>query len=299
MEIESNEYNQINEIKEKKSLKPSLEDIIKNNLFQFKIEEVIHILFSLKDNKNEFMNYSQTLSFINKNTEFQLQIFLEVLNEKFGKENIIKEIYKYLFTQKESPLIENKNNNHIEKLEKEKEKKFKTTNKKYFINPIKKNIKIDEISQDKIKIKNKWIISIKSKFLENFLITQNKIENNIIYYLYKNDLNNIFLYIPIFEANNYLNDNFKKIIEDNNKILFICEHYKNRNKNIRCNSYGVYDLYRKDFVLAELHSNFREDHPYRIKTKNKNKYINKEEIMEIFEYFSKIQLKEVLIIKEN
>ena len=299
MEIESNEYNQINEIKEKKSLKPSLEDIIKNNLFQFKIEEVIHILFSLKDNKNEFMNYSQTLSFINKNTEFQLQIFLEVLNEKFGKENIIKEIYKYLFTQKESPLIENKNNNHIEKLEKEQEKKFKTTNKKYFINPIKKNIKIDEISQDKIKIKNKWIISIKSKFLENFLITQNKIENNIIYYLYKNDLNNIFLYIPIFEANNYLNDNFKKIIEDNNKILFICEHYKNRNKNIRCNSYGVYDLYRKDFVLAELHSNFREDHPYRIKTKNKNKYINKEEIMEIFEYFSKIQLKEVLIIKEN
>ena len=167
MEIESNEYNQINEIKEKKSLEP-LENIIKNHLFQFKIEEIIHILFSVKDNKNDFMNYLQTLSFINKNTEFQLQIFLEVLNEKYGKENIIKEIYKYLFTQKESPLMGNENNNHIEKIKKKTEKKFKTTNKKYFINPNKKNIKIDEISQDKIKIKNKWINSVKSEFSENF-----------------------------------------------------------------------------------------------------------------------------------
>jgi hypothetical protein len=123
---------------------------------------------------------------------------------------------------------------------------------------------------------------------------------NIIGYFYKNNFNNVFFYYPIFEKSHFLvNDNTKKILEDKNKILFVCEMYKNEQENNRCNSFGIFDLYSMEFSLFSKHSKNIKIHRHSIETKINKKCRNIDEIMEIISQFCSNKIKGALIIKEN
>jgi hypothetical protein len=103
MEEQNNDNIKLNtEINKKKNLKP-LEEIIRENLKEFKLENVIQIYFSIleKDKekdiiKNKKLSCPNTLFPICKNIEFQLHIFLEILRENYGDKNIINALYKYI-----------------------------------------------------------------------------------------------------------------------------------------------------------------------------------------------------------
>ena len=310
MKIDDN-ANSNNNIKEEREIRP-LSEIIEKYLSQFKIEEAINIFFSLKENdkksnKNKKINYEKSLSRIEKNTKFQLQIFVEVLRENYDDQCIIKELYKYLFinAQKNSLMFEEENNdkensqneefkkeesdNHIKKLEE----------KDYIFILNKGKIKKKKLLENVIQIDNNWIIPSNSSYFD-FLLNKNKIRKNIIGYLYKDNSNNIFFYNPIIEQNNLIkNENLKKIIENKNKLLFVCELFLNENKNNRCNSYGIYDLNTMDFKLGAPHSKDNDDHPHSLKTKYKDNGIIIDEIMEVIFYLSNMEKNGALIFNDN
>ena len=135
--------------------------------------------------------------------------------------------------------------------------------------------------------------------LPETILNKDEMANNILGYLYKNTFNNIFFYYPILEQNHFiLNDNTKKILEDTNKILFVCELYKNEEETNRCNSFGIFDLYTLEFSLFAMHSKDIKEHPHSIKMKNNKKCMNKDEIMNIISQISKKKIKGALLIKD-
>lgn len=259
-----------NEIIENKNKRP-LEKIIRETFSQFKIEDIMHVFFSLIENKNDLIindiNTFEVLSNIDKNIEFQLKIFLEVLRENYEEQYIIQEFYKYLFN------VNIKNDKNVNKNYISLEKNGKMKKKEYFK-----------------KIKNNLIIPIKSKFKLSL-----KDKKNVIGFLYKNK-NNIYFYYPIQEQNIFLNENMKKIIEDTKKILFVCIKYLPENENNIINSYIIYDLERMDFSFRKIHSSDMNDYLHSIKIKYE--FELKDEIMEIIPDFLKMNINSALIIKE-
>lgn len=292
------------EIKEKGELKP-LGNIIQENLTYFKIEEVINIFFSLKEdanktNKNNKAYFQKSLSRIDKNTIFQLKIFLDVLRKNYGDQCIINELYKYIVNKNSNDSLIKKHEENEEIIH-QKDKDDKYTNnidKKAYIfilnkeNKKKKFLEID-------KINNNWIIPSKSKYLDSFL-NRNEIKKNIVGYVYKNNSNNVFFYYPILESNNLIKDEYlKKFIKNKNQLLFVCELFINESENKRCNSYGIYDFNSMNFSLGAIHSKVINDHPHSLKFKSEDSISNKDEIMEIIFCFSKMDIKGALIINEN
>jgi hypothetical protein len=313
MKMKNNGNSYLNkEIKEKIELK-SLGSIIQEYLSYFKTEEVINLFFSLKEDENTSINnkkkFNQNpLTRADKNTTFQLKIFLEVLRENYGDQCIINELYKYIVNKNKkdsSKKIGKKNDkNHRN----DECKKFTNNNllnsfdKKDYIFILNKENKQKELSKDFIKIdrsSNNWIISTKSKCLDMFL-NKNEITKKIIGYLYKMNSNNIFLYYPMIEQNLFIKDkNLKKIKENDNKLFFVCELYINERESNRCNSYGLYDLNSMNFSVGAPHTKSINEHPHSLIPKNEDSISEKDELMEIIVYFSKMDIKGALIINEN
>ena len=134
------------EIKEKKYLKP-LEEIIRENLTKFRLENVIQIYFSILEKdvekdiiKNKKLSCQNSLFSINKNMEFQLHIFLEILRENYGDKNIIKELYKYIFSKNQNNPKDENNLKNEPKIIVE-QQKLDNNNKKSFINKKRKRYK--------------------------------------------------------------------------------------------------------------------------------------------------------------
>ena len=134
------------EIKEKKYLKP-LEEIIRENLTKFRLENVIQIYFSILEKdvekdiiKNKKLSCPNSLFSINKNMEFQLHIFLEILRENYGDKNIIKELYKYIFSKNQNNPKDENNLKNEPKIIVE-QQKLDNNNKKSFINKKRKRYK--------------------------------------------------------------------------------------------------------------------------------------------------------------
>ena len=301
MEEQNNDNIKLNtEINKKTNLKP-LEEIIRENLKEFKLENVIQIYFSIleKDKekdiiKNKKLSCQNTLFSIGKNIEFQLHIFLEILRENYGDKNIINALYKYIFS-KDNPNQKNKNALKMEPKKVFEQQMLDNNKRNFFIN--KKRRKRNESSEIILKIKNNRIISTKTR--SEIILNENEMAKNIIGYLYKNNFNNVFFYYPIFEQSHFLvNDNTKTILEDKNKILFVCEMYKNEQENNRCNSFGIFDLYSMEFSLFSKHSK-DINHRHSIETKINKKCRNKDEIMKIISQFCSSKIKGALIIKEN
>ena len=304
--MENKDNNYIIHKKDLKKNKKPLEDIINNNLSQFNKEDIIHIFFFLKENenkliKNKNINFPEALSYINKYIKIQLKIFLEVLCENYNEENIINELYKIIFFKKiDNSILQEKCINKENLTEKEK-KAIKNNNniyKKKNYTSLKKKTKRKrkESITHSIKIKKNWIIPIKSSFSE-IPLKEEEISQNIIAYLYKNNSNDIFIYYPIFEQNNFINDNMNKIIEDKNKILFVCELNRNEIIKDKCNSYGIYNLETMDFSLGAKHSKTVEEHKISIKSKLNSQISKKNELFDIYSKFSKMKIKGALIIK--
>ena len=304
--MENKDNNYIIHKKDLKKNKKPLEDIINNNLSQFNKEDIIHIFFFLKENenkliKNKNINFPEALSYINKYIKIQLKIFLEVLCENYNEENIINELYKIIFFKKiDNSILQEKCINKENLTEKEK-KAIKNNNniyKKKNYTSLKKKTKRKrkESITHSIKIKKNWIIPIKSSFSE-IPLKEEEISQNIIAYLYKNNSNDIFIYYPIFEQNNFTNDNMNKIIEDKNKILFVCELNRNEIIKDKCNSYGIYNLETMDFSLGAKHSKTIEEHKISIKSKLNSQFSKKNELFDIYLKFSKMKIKGALIIK--
>ena len=287
-------------IKEKKNLKP-LEEIIRENLSEFKLENVIQIYFSILEQdkekdiiKNQNLSFPNNLYSINKNIELQLNIFIKILRENYGDKNIIKELYKYIFSK--DPKSKKGRNSLKKEHLKVKQKKLANNKNNSFIN--KKKRRRYESSDIILKIKNNMIIYTKTGLTETIL-NKDEMANNILGYLYKNTFNNIFFYYPILEQNHFIvNDNTKKILEDKNKILFVCEMYKNEQEADRCKSFGIFDLSKMEFSLFTMHSKDIKEHPHSIEMKNDKKYKNKDEVMKIISQFSKNKIKGALLIKD-
>ena len=286
--------------KEEKNLKP-LEEIIRENLSEFKLENVIQIYFSIleKDKekdiiKNKKLSFPNDLYPINNNMKIQLNILIKILRENYGDKNIIKELYKYIFSKDHKS---SKGGNDLKKEpQKVEQTKLDNNKKNTFIN--KKKRRRHEPSGAILKIKSNMIISTKTGVSE-IILSKDEMAKNILGYLYKNTFNNIFFYYPILEQNHFiLNDNTKKILEDTNKILFVCELYKNEEETNRCNSFGIFDLYTLEFSLFAMHSKDIKEHPHSIKMKNNKKCMNKDEIMNIISQISKKKIKGALLIKD-
>jgi hypothetical protein len=311
MKMKNNGNSHLNkETKEKIELK-SLGSIIQEYLSYFKTEEVINIFFSLKENENTSIKNKKkfnqnSLSRHDKNTTFQLKIFLEVLRENYGDQCIINELYK---------CIVNKNTqDSSKKINKKKDKIRRNDECKIFINDnlidsfdkkdyifiLNKENKQKKLPKDFIKIdriSNNWIAPTKSKCL---FLNKNEIEKKIIGYLYKMNSNKIFLYYPIIEQNYFIKDeNLKKIKENDNKLFFVCELYINERESNRCNSYGLYDLNSMNFSVGAPHTKSINEHPHSLIPKNEDSISEKDELMEIIFYFSKMDIKGALIINEN
>ena len=285
--------------------KTPFEYIINNYLSQFQIQDIINFFFFFTENekklkrKEENINENKDspydiLSFINKNNQVSIRAFLEVLRENYGDECIIKELYKKLID--ESP----NNNSFLQNIEINKE----------IINIDTKNISTKRLSRkiarkkhyntliNKIKVKNNWIIPLEST-LSNISLKEDEIQIKIVGYLQKSKFNHIFLFYPIFKKNNYISDKLNEIIQDNNKILFVCEMYQNQNQNNRCNSYGIFDLSKMNFSLGAKHSKRKNQHPHSKKLKIKDKSTKEDELIETIIQFKKMSINGALIIKEN
>ena len=314
--MENKDSSQLNDNQNlKKNIKP-LEDIVKNNLSQFKNEDIIHIFFSLKnqniliDNKN--FDFPEALKYIKNNTKVQLKIFLEVLSENYENDNIISELYKKIFIgNNDNSYLQQKYINKINKekhSEKRKERHINNNNdnQNNYINFPKKIKRKREksIVHNNIKIKNNWIIPLKSSFsgMGISLNEEEDISKNIIGYLYKNKSNHIFIYYPIFEQNIFTNDNMNKIIEDKKKILFVCELFINERIKDRCNSYGIYNLETMNFSMGGRHSKSIEEHENSRKVQLNdyyNQYNKDNELFDIISQFSTMKIRGALIIKEK
>jgi len=305
--MENKDNIQIKDNKDLKKNKKPLEDIINNYLSLFDKEDIIHIFFFLKENedkliKNKNINFPEALSYIDGNEKIQLKIFLEVLCENYDDENIINELYKKIFLKNtDNSIIQQKYMNK-ENLTEKKTKVIKNNNtykKKNYITLTKKTKrkrKRKESITHNIKIKNNWIIPIKSSFSE--IPKEEEISQNIVGYLHKNNYNDIFIYYPIFEQNIFIDDNMNKIIEDKNKILFLCEMNRNENIKDKCNSYGIYNLETMDFSLGAMHTKTVEEHKISRKSRLNSQFSKKNELFEIYLKFSKMKIKGALIIKD-
>ena len=301
--------NQINDNQNINKNKKTLEDIVNNNLSQFKNEDIIHMLFSLKnqntfiDNKN--IDFPEALNYIKNNTKVQLKIFLEVLSENYENENIINELYKKIFLKNnDNSLLKQKylNKKSKEKCKEKKEEGFINNNiynlKNYINFPKKIKIKKEEpIVSNNMKIKKNWIIPLKSSF-SGISLNEDAISQNIFVYLYKNKSNRIFIYYPKFEQNISTNNKLNKIIENKKEILFVCELYQNERIKDRCDSYGIYNLETNDFCLGGRHSKSIEDHENSRKW-TFNQYNKEKELFDIILQFSKMKTRGALIIKEK
>ena len=311
--MENNGNSYLNkETKEKIELK-SLGSIIQEYLSYFKAEEVINIFFSLKENENTSIEnkkkFNQNpLSRHDKNTTFQLKIFLKVLRENYGDQCIINELYKYI-VNKNTQDSSKKNDNKNDKIHQNGECKIFTNDnllnnfdKKDYMFILNKENKQKKLLKDFIKIdriSNNWIAPTKSKNLNMFL-NKTEITKKIIGYLYKMNSNKIFLYCPIIEQNYLIKDeNWKKLKENDNKLFFVCELYNNEKENNRCNSYGIYDLNSMNFSLRGSHTKAINEHPHSLIPKNEDSISEKDELMEIIFYFSKMNIKGALIINDN
>ena len=294
------------EINQKKCKKP-LEDIIKNNFSVFKMEDVIHIFFSIQGKENNFIpniqsNYLEGFCHINKNTLLQLRIFLEVLRENYDDESIIKEFYKYLFYEKKKDKeFQSKKTNKKENLSKDEIKSSENDeliikNDEIDYPLIKKKRKNKTPEHNFIKIKKNWIIPLKSNY-SKMKLKEEDTSKNIVSYLHKGNFNQLYIYYPIEKENILYNDDMNNIIKDKNKILFTCELYAKENENDRCNSYGIFDLATKVFSLGGLHSKDCNVHPLSQKLKKNNNLPPKNELMEIILRFSKMKMKGALIVK--
>ena len=298
-----------NQINQKKYKKP-LEDIINNNFSMFKMEDIIHIFFSIKEQDNNLIhnietNCSEELCYINKNTLLQLKIFIEVLRENYDDDSIIKELYKYLFYEKaknqvlQSKKLYKKKNRSKNEITACKGNDLNAKNKEIYYPLVQqKRKKLKSIGQNFIKIKNYWLIPIKSNYSNN-LIKEEYIPKDIIGYLYKNEFNQIYIYYPILEENNLLSDSMNNIIKDKNKILFLCELYSIENENDRCNSYGVFDLATNYFSHGAIHSKIFNAHQHSQIFNYNNSLMEKDELTDIISKFYEMKIKEALIIKEN
>ena len=312
--MENKVSNQLNDNQNlKKNIKP-LEDIVKNNLSQFKNEDIIHIFFSLNNQNifidNQNFDFPEALKFIKNNTKVQLKIFLEVLSENYENDNIISELYKKIFIgNNDNSYLQQKYINKINKAKQREKKKESIINDNYnqnnYINfPKKKKRKSEKsILDNNIKIKNNWIIPLKSSFSGmGISLKEGDISKNIIGYLYKNKSNHIFIYYPIFEQNIFINDNMNKIIEDKKKILFLCELYINDRIKHRCNSFGIYDMETMNFSMGGRHSKSIEEHENSRKLKLNeyyNQYKKNSELFDIIAQFSTMKISGALIIKEK
>ena len=311
--MENKISNQLTDTQNIKKNKKPLEDIVNNNLSQFKNEDIIHIFFSLKNQNtlinNKNIDFPEALKYIKNNTKVQLKIFFEVLSENYENENIINELYKKIFFKNNDNSILQQE--YINKIKEEKHKRKKEERqinnniykqKNYITFPkMRKRKREESIMNNNIKIKNNWIIPLKSSF-SGISLNDEKISKNIIGYLYKNKCNHIFIYYPIFEQDIFPNDNINKILEDKNKILFVCELYKNERIEDRCNSYGIYNLETMEFSLGARHSKNIKEHNNSRKIQLNQKYnqYNKDsELFDIILQFSTMKIRGALIIKEK
>ena len=316
MEMESDNTNQlqikkINDETNFNTLRP-LDDIINNNLSNFELADVINIFFEINKNKTEYkefqeLDYPGSLSSIKQNIYVQLKIFFNVLMKKYDEQDIINVLYEYFLKKSkeaENASIKDKNKEitpkeNCKKIKKSVNKKKCVKTSYLQINTKKTRRKRQKIMEYKTKIKNNLIIPIKSEFPLTSLNEEDKAQN-IIGYLYKNNYNHIFIYYPIFEEKNFINDNMNKILKDKNKILFVCELFNTEEEDNKCNSYGIYDLDKRDFSLGAIHTKSFKEHPHSIKKKIKNTPVNQnQEIMEIINNFSKMKTKGALIVKEE
>lgn len=279
--------------------------IINKELKQFSIEDVINMIFDLsakrqkENNKNiDFGdNYllstekqeKEFLSDSDDNTILRLKIFVQILLDKYGEDSLINELYNSLgFEDNE------KNENDSEKV-----------NKCDFSN-LEENIDINKnLENEKTpkKIRSKSSIpsskgkdennSIKiDKITDHIISLKEESSRDIIGHLHKNKLGHIYLFYPSYEYKNTFKIEMKKIVDNKNKILFLCEMND-------CSAYGVFDILSNNFTLRAKHSLCYTDHKHcQIEKKKKNQEKSDNFVL-VIKTFAKLKSYDALIFIGN
>lgn len=285
-----------NEKKIKNEIADSL--YVQEELKKFPKEDVINILFELldkKENKNyeEQQNLSSSendtiFSKSDKHTLCKLQVFIQVLLEKYGEEEIVNLLFKNYINSNILWSNNNTKNTNENKILKRK------TKKNNFFND--NNLNINKFKKKKIKSLPKKIIannSIKLGNINGHLTNSKDMKKKVIKgLLHKNKLGNTFLFYPSSDKDSMTDIENSEKLKNNIEIIFKCELDN-------CSGYGRFNLNNKSFELIEPHSFCYSDHIHCDTNKvNHFKKIN-DNYMSLIKTFSKMKSMDALIFDGN